>query len=106
MRLQLPDSKCWIRIGVMYDSVLRRKGAYRNTTVQICLLNDDGSVNRFLCRGISSCSPLDQFCKLVGRRNACIKLFSTAYARQNWTKNDRKAIFEKICPSFFKKKIS
>ncbi len=59
-----------------------------------------------IAQAIAKCSPMDNFCKRTGRRIAAQRLLAqlrekdpTGYPA--W-KEDRKAIFQTICPEYFK----
>jgi len=88
MRMKLPSGR-QVRIGVVYwTHEVPKKGTYRNVQVSIV----EGYV--LLGTGIAQCSPLDKFCKLTGRKAA---LKRAVTPNNNFTKEDRKALFLKLC---------
>lgn len=97
MWVNLPDSQIDVRVTVIYlNRNMGKKGIYRDTVVRASV----GDINSptVIAEGIASCSPLDQFCKLTGRRLAVTKMFEELKkAASSWTKKDRRAIFNKVC---------
>lgn len=109
----LPDSDRDVIIGVFHKKFNRETGEileYKDPTqesffVRRCTfvrLTDrantvfgDGEVSV-----VSICNLGDNFCKLKGRRFAAMNLLRKLRSVQAYSKADRKAIFQAICPEF------
>lgn len=51
------------------------------------------------CEVTAYCSPLDNFCRLTGRRVAAEKLIGVLNDL-DWAKEDRREVFRTICPEY------
>jgi hypothetical protein len=111
--VSLPDSDREVTIGVFHKKFNRETGevleykdpAQESFFVRRCTfvkLTDranttfgDGEISV-----MSICMPGDNFSKLQGRRLAAMNLLRRLRSVQAYTKTDRKAIFQAICPEF------
>lgn len=108
MFLTLPDSGLKVKVWVSFGEEKRPLdpwdensaiGVYRTTEVTVSVSPPEEVSNPVIAIGKSSCSPLDNFNRLVGRKLACQDLFSKMRAKA-FSKKDRKAIFDVVCAQF------
>jgi hypothetical protein len=107
----LPDSDRDVTVGVFHERIdidygdILPYSADTNYLVRRCTrvkLTDTQNTKfgdgQFEVRSI--CNPNDNFSKLQGRRLAAINLLRKLRDVQAYSKADRKAIFQAICPEF------
>lgn len=118
MIIELPDSKQKVRLVIFHVFEGEYGKSPRITTVRM----EDPDSHMIITQGQARCSQQDNFCKLTGRKTACQRMFKHQAERYwnganptiptgmqstghwLWSKADRRAIFQAVCPSFFKQK--
>lgn len=88
VKLSKGDAKVWIKFGYEDDR--------RTTTIRL-------QIDDELIAAIAICSRRDNFCKRTGRKMALAKLLASNPATFA-SCHDRKAMWQAVCPEFFKGK--
>ena len=61
--------------------------------------------NPAILEALTYCSPNEQFCRREGRRRAANRLLAKLRANGFFNKEQRRSLFEQVCPEYFKKNV-
>ena len=92
---KLPDGR-EAKLVIMHSAAVRYPdGTPMPRSTSVFLSVDGATVSTS-----STCSPEDQFCRRVGRRLAAQRLLARLREQNVLAKEDREAVFWRICPEF------